>query len=177
MLKKIVVIGPESAGKTSLCEQLAARYHASWCPEYAREFLSEHGMRYTYDDLLTIARGQLALEERYIAAAEANKESLLFIDTDMYVMKVWCEVVYGRCHRFILDQVVQRKYDAYLLCKPDLPWVEDGLREYPGLEARQRLYRIYLDCMVNQPVPWTEISGSYEERLQTALAAISCLQQ
>ena len=52
---------------------------------------------------------------------------MLFIDTDMYVMKVWCEFVFGNCHLWILDQIVQRKYDLYLLCNTDLPWVQDEL--------------------------------------------------
>jgi nicotinamide riboside kinase len=61
--KKIVVIGPESTGKSTLCSQLAEHYKTLWCPEYAREYLETNGMDYTYDDLLTIAKGQIALEE------------------------------------------------------------------------------------------------------------------
>ena len=40
MLKKIVVIGPESTGKSSLCKLLAEHYNTLWCPEYAREYLT-----------------------------------------------------------------------------------------------------------------------------------------
>ena len=47
MLKKIVILGPESTGKSTLCEQLAAHYNTVWCPEYAREYLLKHGMNYT----------------------------------------------------------------------------------------------------------------------------------
>ena len=65
MLKKIVILGPESTGKSTLCSQLADHYQTLWCPEYAREFLLKHGMNYTYDDLLTIAKGQLTLEDSY----------------------------------------------------------------------------------------------------------------
>ena len=63
MLKKIVVIGPESTGKSTLCQQLAEHYHTSWVPEYAREFLLTHGTDYSYEDLLEIAKGQIALED------------------------------------------------------------------------------------------------------------------
>ena len=87
----------------------------------------------------------------------------------MYVMKVWCEFVFGDCHRFILDQIVERKYDLYLLCNIDLPWVKDELREYPDLESRQQLYFIYKDIMINQSTPWMDISGDYEERLNKAI--------
>ena len=183
MLKKIVAIGPESTGKSTLCEQLAARYRTSWVPEFAREYLLRHGPSYTYDDLARIARGQIALEDEYALSVSNNadfapylsqdlEEKLLFVDTDMYVMKVWSEFVFDRCESFILDQIVQRKYDLYLLCNVDLPWVRDELREYPDLESRERLYRIYKDILVNQDVPWIDIHGSYDERLDRAVAGI-----
>ncbi|MEK7226037.1 MAG: AAA family ATPase [Bacteroidota bacterium] len=179
MLKKIVVIGPESTGKSTLCEQLAQHYDSMWCPEFAREYLLTNGTNYSYDDLLTIAKGQLALEDEYTAMMNrplsplAKPHSPLFIDTDMYVMKVWCEFVFEKCHRFILDQIVERKYDLYLLCNIDLPWTKDELREYPDLKTRDRLYHIYKDIMINQSVPWAEICGNNDERLQNAIAAVN----
>lgn len=182
MIKKIVTIGPESTGKSFLCAQLAAHYKSVWCPEYAREYLLKNGMNYTYDDLLTIARGQLGLEDKIMGnladkISSSNNQNLVnctpcFIDTDMYVMKVWCEFVFGNCHRFILDQIVERSYDLYLLCNIDLPWVKDELREYPDLASRQKLYSIYKDILVNQEVPWIEISGQNEERVHLAIKAV-----
>jgi len=175
--KKIVVIGPESTGKSTLCEQLADHYKTDWVKEYAREYLLTHGTDYTFDDLLEIAKGQLRLEdESSMLNAERlmpnTKPSTIFIDTDMYVMKVWCEFVFEKCHSFILNQIVERKYDLYLFCNVDLPWVKDELREYPDLASREKLYHIYKDAMVNQNVPWIDISGNYEERLQKAIAAV-----
>ena len=183
MLKKIVIIGPESTGKSTLCKQLAQHYKTIWCPEYAREYLLTNGNNYTFDDLLTIAKGQIELEDEYITKTKASLSPLssnhspLFIDTDMYVMKVWCEFVFGKCHRFILDQIIERKYDLYLLCNTDLPWVKDELREYPDLESRQRLYKIYKDIMINQSVPWVEITGNDESRLKKAIETTDRLLQ
>jgi NadR type nicotinamide-nucleotide adenylyltransferase len=168
--KKYVVTGPESTGKSTLCEQLANNYLTLWVPEFARQYLMKLGRSYTYDDLLIIARGQLELEDQITSSAKA---SILFIDTDMYVMKVWCEYVFGKCHPFILDEIVNRKYDGYLLCNTDLPWMADELREYPDLESREQLFHMYIDLMINQSTPWCEISGGYEERLQKAKAFIN----
>ena len=181
MLKKVVIIGPESTGKSTLCEQLAQHYETTWCPEFAREYLLTNGINYEYEDLLTIAKGQLALEDEYTQALERNSLPMLedgghlplFIDTDMYVMKVWCEFVFNKCHRYILDQIGEREYDLYLLCNIDLPWVEDELREYPDPHTRKKLYQVYKDIMLNQPVPWVEISGGYEERFQKARDAVN----
>jgi NadR type nicotinamide-nucleotide adenylyltransferase len=181
MLKKVVVIGPESTGKSTLCKQLAEHYNSIWCPEYAREYLLKHGNKYDYDDLLIIAKGQLAMEEEYSTMMSRRHPPLtaqhlpLFIDTDLYVMKVWCEFVFEKCHKWILEQIVERKYSLYLLCNTDLPWIKDELREYPDLKTRERLFHIYKDIMINQSVPWVEISGSNDERLQKAIDATNQL--
>ena len=183
MIKKIVLIGPESTGKSTLSEQLAQHYDTMWCPEFAREYLLTNGTNYSYEDLLTIAKGQLALEDEYLHMTETRSLPLLesggkiplIIDTDMYVMKVWCEVAFGQCHRFILEQIVSRKYDLYLLCNVDLPWTPDELREYPDLESRQKLYNMYKDIMINQPIPWIDIHGNNEERLKIAINEIDRL--
>jgi NadR type nicotinamide-nucleotide adenylyltransferase len=172
-MKKIVVIGPESTGKSTLCEKLARHYHTSWCPEYAREYLTVHGTNYTYDTLLDIAKGQIAMEDKYIA--KVTHDSRLFIDTDMYVMNVWCKFVFGKTHSWILNQIINRKYDLYLLCNVDLPWVKDELREYPDLARREKLYHIYKEIMLNQSVPWVDINGSYEERFEKAINAVEKL--
>ena len=173
-MKKIVITGPESTGKSTLCDLLAKHYHTIWCPEYAREYLHVYGKNYTYADLLTIAKGQLALEEEHIAGNDANSK-FLFIDTDMHVMKVWCEYVYNKCHHEILQEISTRQYDLYLLCNIDLPWTEDELREYPDEYSRLELYRMYKDILISQSTPWIEINGTYEERLATATNAIDNL--
>jgi nicotinamide riboside kinase len=90
----------------------------------------------------------------------------------MYVMKVWCEYVFNKCHSWILNQIAKRKYDGYLLCNTDLPWVLDNLREYPDLETRNKIYHFYKDILINQPVPWVEITGNYEERVTKAISFV-----
>ena len=185
-LKKIVIIGPESTGKSTLCAQLAKHYNTIWVKEYAREFLNINE-KYTYDDLLIIAKNQLKKEDEaskelmntseiFLPAqvssrkehTAGNTDKLLFIDTDLYVMQVWCEFVYNRCHNWILSQIASRHYDGYLLCNVDLPWEQDGMREYPAKETREKLYRYYKELMINQSTPWVEIVGNHQERLTRA---------
>jgi NadR type nicotinamide-nucleotide adenylyltransferase len=183
MIKKIVILGPESTGKSTLCAALADHYKTSWVPEYARSYLLEHSTNYQFDELLTIAKGQLALEDSITTALEEkqkaankSKRSLpLFIDTDMYVMKVWCEFVFKKCHRYILEQIVERKYDHYLLCDTDLPWVQDELREYPDQTTRDTLLKMYTDCMIHQPIGWTLIRGEKNARLEMAIRAVDAV--
>lgn len=167
--KKIVILGPESTGKSTLCQQLADHYKTTWVPEYAREYLLKNGTDYSYDDLLTIAQGQYDLQKQYEANCDCN---LLIIDTDMHVMKVWCEFVFGKCHNWITDKLKTETHDLYMLCKNDLPWVKDELREYPDLETRDKLYHIYHNMMLSENLPFVVIEGNYEERLKKGIEAI-----
>src|SRR5688572_25097133 len=175
-MKKIVILGPESTGKSTLCEQLAAHFKSSWVPEYARTYLEGTGNVYDYEDLWEIAKGQMESEEAASGEVVSGKmvsgkwqEEIsplvtphsplptphssfpLFIDTDCYVIKIWSEISFNKCDNRILTQIAQKKYDLYLLCNTDLPWTEDPLREYPDLAMRKKIYAYYKDAMVNQP--------------------------
>ncbi len=181
-LKKIVILGPESTGKSTLCAQLAAHYKSSWVPEYARTYLQDTGNAYAYEDLWEIAKGQKLgaenAEKNYYkmhAVAEGKPAYPLFIDTDLYVLKIWSEISFDKCDNRILTGIAQTKQDLYLLCNTDLPWVEDPLREYPDLAMRQRILAHYKDAMVNQQVPWVDIKGDYTQRLKIAIEHIDTL--
>ena len=199
-IKKFVVIGPESTGKSTLCSRLAEYYETLWVPEYAREYLLKNGTNYSFEDLLTIAKRQIESEDAVCNQVFTNKVStrevlqaatsvkpvsysttyiahptssrLLFIDTDMYVMKVWCEYVFNKCHTWVLNRIAERNYDGYILCNPDLDWVADALREYPDKTVREKLYFYYKDLMTNQSTPWVDIKGGYDERFKKAVEFI-----
>ncbi len=173
-MKKVVVLGPESTGKSTLCEQLSSHYDTIFCPEFAREFLAGKTGKYNYGDLLDIAKGQIYLEDKLLADA---RNGLYFIDTDMYVMKIWCEVAFHNCHNWILRQIAERKYDLFLLCDVDLPWVPDELREYPELKVRQRIFKMYEDVLQNAGSQWVTISGTFSERFDLAVAHIDALRE
>jgi hypothetical protein len=177
MLQKIVVLGPESTGKSTLCKALAKHYGVVDCEEYARQYLNENGTKYNFEDLLTIAKGQLTLEQKAIDKAEQllieTSKNKIIIDTNMYVMKVWCEYVFNNCHTYILDEINNRNYDLYLLCDIDLPWSADEMREYPDEKPRQELFAIYKDILINQNTPWGIVSGAGDERTQNAIKLIN----
>ena len=172
-IKKIVVIGPESTGKSTLSEALAAALHTVWVPEYSREYLENINRPYTEHDLLQIAEGQIKNED--LLATQANQ--YLVCDTDLYVIKVWSEDRYGRCARWVMEQIATRKYDLYLLTGIDMPWIPDPLREHGAAEMRQYFYNIYRDIVMQSGTPWVEINGNEEKRLERALNIIIGIQQ
>ncbi|MBV7528673.1 AAA family ATPase [Chitinophaga sp. sic0106] len=170
-MKKVVVIGPESTGKSTLSEMLATRFHTVWAPEYAREYIEYLERPYEKDDLLKIAEGQVALEQQQLAKAT----DVLICDTDLYVIKVWSEHKYGDCDNRILAMIAQQQCDLYLLTNIDLAWENDPQREHPEPEMRSYFYNVYRDIVVQSGVPFVDISGSYAQREITAAAAVDKL--
>ncbi|TGE22015.1 ATPase [Hymenobacter aquaticus] len=166
---RIALTGPESTGKTTLSRQLAAHYHTTWAPEYAREYLETHGAGYTLADLELIARGQVANEEE--AAARATR--VVFCDTDLLVIKVWAEHAFGECPEWVKQRIAQQHYDLVLLLGVDIPWEADPLREHP--HHRQYFYGIYHAELSGQMSRFAEISGTPEERLAQACFFVDAL--
>jgi NadR type nicotinamide-nucleotide adenylyltransferase len=169
-IKKIVVIGPESTGKSTLSAGLAAQLQTVWVPEYARAYLEQLGRPYAETDLLEIARGQLQAEDELLQAS-----NLLICDTDLNVIKVWSEHKYGRCGDWILEQIAARTYDLYLLTDIDIEWQDDPLREHPQQEMRRYFFNVYKDIVQQSGLPWIVVSGAPEIRLQQALQAMDTL--
>lgn len=168
-VKKVAIIGPECTGKSDLSQYLAAHFKSTWVPEYARGYVDNLVRPYEQHDLLTIAHGQLRLEDSYAR----TPSGILFCDTNLYVIKVWSEFKFGECSPEILKTIAERHYDLYLLTYVDILWQEDPQREHP--DKREELYQIYLKEMKSQPVPFVEIRGERDLRRKTAVDAVTNL--
>ena len=129
---KIIVTGPESSGKTTLCKAISEHYNLPFTKEFAREYLTDLGKNYLQEDLLKIAVGQLKSEQ-----------NTQLLDTDLITIKIWSEYKYGNCDKWILEQIEKQKTEKrfYLLCTPDIPWEADPQRENPI--SRDELFEIY----------------------------------
>ena len=168
-MKKIVIIGPESTGKTTLARQLAAHFEGEWVEEYAREYVGKLDRPYTESDLLLIAKGQWSREQE---ALQSNP-SWLFCDTDLRVIKIWSQYKYGRTDPWILQQIDRSECDLYLLKAIDLPWQKDPQREHP--HQRQELFDIYYEEIRSSGIPYKLIEGEGDARFQMALQALTAL--
>lgn len=166
-IKKIVVIGPESTGKSTLSKALAEKLNTAWVAEYARNYLAEQNNHYDFADLKIIAQGQIEAE----ALAETRANQVLICDTDLYVLKVWSEHKFNQVDPFILEQIAQRHYDAYILCNIDMAWIADPQREHPDLAMRHYLFHQYKDIVIESGKPFIIVSGNEAERLNQSLAS------
>lgn len=124
---RIVLAGPESTGKSRLAAHLAKRYGVPCAQEYARIYLEANGPEYDFALLRQLAGDHLAHQARCVP----RTAPLGILDTDLLNYKIWCEVVFGRCHPEILEGLARETGHVYLLCAPDVPWTPDPLRENP----------------------------------------------
>ncbi len=172
-MQKILITGPESTGKSTLAQRLAAYYGMPWVPEYARQYLEGLHRPYVKSDLHRILSGQLASEEQ--AAQTAPR--LLFCDTGPEVIAIWSAVRFGSVDppvRMAL-QPPQYDYGTILLCYPDLPWIADPLREAPNPEVRLALFGRYEALLSQLKRPYHIIRGMEEQRMWSAIQRINAL--
>ncbi len=164
---KIALIGPESTGKTTLCEQLAEHFKTVWVPEYSREYISKLHRSYTLEDIEYCTRQQIEQEDQLIESAN----HFLFSDTELIVAKVWCEDVFKNCPGWIEEEITKRNCDLYLLTEYDLPFKEDPVRENP--HRRNYFYDLYKSELEKRKFDFAIINGIGNERFENALKAIA----
>ena len=162
-MRIVCAVGAESTGKTTLCEALAERFAVPWLGEYAREYLD--GAPYQRSDVAAIAREQRRRERELLADTDGG----VVLDTDLAVIVVWWREKYGAVPAWLEYAFASQPLRLYLLCRPDLPWQPDPLRESPG--DLLRLHEQYRELLTERRLPFVEIEGRGEARVQAAVAA------
>lgn len=169
-IRRVALVGPESCGKSYLAQQLARHFDTVFVEEYGRTYCEKHGMDSTELDFAHVAGGQLYREDEM--ALDANR--LLFCDTELIVTQVWSEVYFkGKCQPWIYWANHFRRYDLYLLCAPDIPWVSDGLREFE--DQREWMFERLKEELEARGLLIRVVQGNFSERTAIAVRAVDQL--
>ena len=179
-MKRVVLIGPECSGKTTLAASLARTFGAPWTPEAARRFAETSATPLSVHTVGPIAQLSMALEDEAIAAARvaataahASAPTLLIRDTDLVSTVVYSYHYYGVCEPWIEAAALERRADLYLLCAPDLPWTPDGIRDRP--DAREALHAEFAERLAMMRATVVPISGVGTARSAAAEQALRAL--
>jgi nicotinamide riboside kinase len=171
---RVVLIGPESTGKTRLAGELAVRYGVPWSPEFAREYVSGRMEPLGLEDVDAIGRGQKAGEDAALARARRFGEPLVFLDTDLVSTWVYSRHYYGDCPEWIEREARGRLGDLYLLHHVDVTWVADGLqREQP--ERRGELFELFRTTLDGLGAAVHDVRGTWDERWRHAVRTVDRL--
>ena len=161
--QKVVITGPESTGKSVLTRQLGFSYHAPYEIECARDMLVP-GVPYDFEELREIA--SLQFHQRNKQTPFDPKNPLLFCDTDAVVFQIWSLEKFGRELPEATEDLKLFPAALYLLCRPDIPWEPDPLRENP--HDRERLFNRYRHYLEKHRLPYRIVEGQNEERVYCA---------
>ena len=168
-VRRVVVTGSESTGKSWLAQRLAQRFDTVWVPEFARQYALQKAAPLDALDVEPIARGQIKAEDAVLSRAG----HLAILDTDLVSTVVYAEHYYEKCPPWIEDFARKRLADLYLLCDIDVPWVPDRARDRP--HAREALHAAFQDRLERLGAHYTPIRGTWEEREAGAVAAVDAL--
>jgi len=165
--KRIVLTGPESSGKTYLSQKLSSYFRYAHISEYAREYLNSIDRNYKEEDLIHIEEGQKRMEKSIVLSSTKS----IIQDTDLLTVLLWYAVKYKKEPQRVLSYLQSNLPDLYLLCKPDIPWDKDPLRDNPN--DRDFLFSIYESKIKELAVPYVVVKGSYDKRLSICIRAIN----
>lgn len=165
---KITIIGPESTGKTTLTQQLATHFNVPYVQEYARLYLEEKATPgYEFSDLEAIAKQQVALTEVELA----KNPKILFCDTDLVTLHIWALDKFHKPIPFVEAQLESQKANLYLLCKPDIAWQPDPLRE--DATRREELFDWNAWVLESINAHYHTIKGEGHGRFKKAVEVVS----
>ena len=177
-VRRVVLIGAESTGKTTLAQALAERYSTVWVPEFGREHWERKVAGPAMDGPLP---AWSVAEFREIAAEQQRRENeaarranrVLLCDTNAFATGTWHERYQG-CRDEVVDEIGRRdRVDLYLLTEPDFPFVQDGWRD--GESIRDWMHTRFVEQLDASPTPVVRLRGPLEDRIAQASAAIDAL--
>lgn len=174
---RVVLIGPEASGKTTLARELATEFGAPWTPEAARLFAESSLEPLSLSTVAPIARLSMRLDDEALAAlaSAVGPAALLIRDTDLVSTVVYSRHYYATVEPWIVTEARARRGDLYLLCRPDLPWLPDGIRDRPT--HRERLFEDFRSELSAMDARVVVVEGQGEARRHAARAAVTALRR
>ena len=167
-IRRVVLTGVESTGKSTLAPQLAAHFGGVVMPEYGRRWAETNGTDFTPSALRDIAAGHLAATK----ALAATRPAIIIEDTDIVMTAAWAIMLHGQ--RDPVLSAIPATADLYLLFRPDTPWIEDGTRMFGG-DQRTRFHNVVRDELGIRQITPVVIAGDWAARRAGAIAAIWAL--
>ncbi|MGH1344746.1 MAG: AAA family ATPase [Nannocystales bacterium] len=165
-LTRIVLIGAESTGKSTLAAALADAQGLPQTGEFVRTYVEGLDRPLRRVDLDPIANGQLAEEDRHLDAPA------VLHDTNVLSTLIYARHYFGVTQEWLEQAFAARHYALYLFCQPDIPWAPDpGQRDSP--EARDAQHELFAAELELRGLPTIRIAGDPATRLRSALKALN----
>ena len=167
---RIAIVGAECCGKSTLSSALQSALHSRYgavtvVPEYLRAWCAAQGRTPSADEQAHIAATQAA-------RIEHADTRCVVADTTPWVTAVYSDVLFNDSRLYGSALAFQRTMDITLLLALDLPWVADGIQR-DGIAIQQRIDARLRTALQEHRIPFATVYGHGEQRLESALQAIT----
>ncbi len=171
-MRKIIIVGPESTGKSYTTKVLAEHFGVGYVDEYGRDYCDTIGNRSLVEQDFHNIANQHAINVKHGMELHSDKKFFI-MDTDYITTQIWAEIYLKKKLKINPKYVYLQKGDLYLLMTPDIPWIDDGTREFPKLRDWHfdRLQTIYSLPQTITANLYT-INGNYKKRIDLAIKTI-----
>ncbi len=167
-IQKVVFLGAESTGKSTLTARMALEYQTKHIAEFGREVWEAKNGQLELVDYVFIAQRHRQLEDEVLP--QANK--YLFVDTNA-ITTMFLGYAYegnGLPELTNLAREAETRYHHVFLCADDIPFDQDGWRDDAVWRSRaQGMVRYDLSV---RGISYTELFGSLEERVAQVKAML-----
>ena len=163
LITKVVFLGSESTGKTTIANALAERFDTEVMPEYGAEYWFENQRDgvLSPEQMIEIARGHIDIENEKVL--KSNK--YCFIDTNAITTYMFAKDYHG----YALPELQQlahncnNRYNVVFLCEDDIPY--DDTWDRRGATNRAIFQKKIIDDLVERKIPFVRLRGNVQERI------------
>lgn len=167
-IQRVVILGAESSGKSTLAAALAAHYQTVWVAEYLREFVESRHRTPWAEEQLLIAITQ---HEREVER-EAHAHSYLFCDTSPLMTAVYSDYYFGQADGELNALASRHDYAATIVTAPSTPWMPDGMQRESDT-VRQEIHARLLRKLNDAGIRYLLVDGSTQERISHVVDYLS----
>lgn len=176
-VKKVLIIGSESTGKSTLSQNLALHYNTNYLEEAGRDISERSGT-----DLLMIPQDftdiLLAQKVREIEALQSSNK-VLFEDTDCLITRFYIDFLEGKDKEgnAALAEALAliNEYDLVFFCEPDVKFVQDGDRSEIIAADREKYSAIIKEIYRSHGFDFVSLTGTYQERYEKAVHYVDAM--
>src|SRR5262245_1528790 len=167
-VEKVVFLGAESSGKSTLARALARRLDTEYVEEVGRTLWVAANGQLPLDQYERICREHVALED----AAILRARRFVFVDTNAITTQQYAFFFFGTCPdevRAYADRCKAR-YAHTFLCAADIPFEQDGTRVHP--QVRRYMDGAIRNDLAIRGIPYHVVGGPLEARIEGVLRVL-----
>jgi HTH-type transcriptional regulator, transcriptional repressor of NAD biosynthesis genes len=168
LVRKVVLLGTESTGKSTMAEHLARLFDTELVPEVGRDMIP-NSSECTQTDLFRVAKAHAEIIEKKMQIARR----LIIIDTDLHITQSYSRFLFNSEICVSSEIIELNKADLYLYLDNDAPYVQDGTRlDRIQRDALDSAHKSYIDQI---GLNYTLLTGSFDEKYHKAERLVSNL--